>query len=216
MSKDKKSRTNTAKRPRIGIYAGAFDPVHAGHVAFALQAMAAANLDEVIFMPERRPRHKPGVEHYAHRVAMLKSALQPHQDLAVLEVVDRHFTVQRTLPMLRSLFSEAELVLLMGSDATLSIADWPYAGQLIEACEFVVGVRSVDARHQHAAVEHAVGQWPVTPPSLMIFDSFAPEVSSSGVRQALRTNQYTEGLLASVRRYARSEWLYVSPALITV
>lgn len=201
------------KKPRIGIYAGAFDPVHAGHVAFALQAMKAARLDEVVFMPERRPRHKPSVEHYGHRVAMLKSALQPHPDLAVLELVDRSFTVRRTLPRLRALFKGAELVFLMGSDAARSVADWPLAEQFITTSEFVVGVRS---DHQHTAVEHAVGGWPVAPPSLMIFDSYAPEVSSSHIRQAIRTHQYTEGLLASVRRYARQEWLYVSPGFIPV
>jgi nicotinate-nucleotide adenylyltransferase len=204
----KKPAESSKKKPRIGIYAGAFDPVHAGHVAFALQAMEAAQLDEVIFMPERRPRQKPSVEHYAHRVAMLKSALRLHPDLAVLEVVDRHFLVRRTLPLLQSLFPGAELVLLMGSDTTLSVAEWPLAHRLIAACEFVVGVRS---QHQHVAVEQAVGEWPAAPRSLMIFDSFAPEVSSSHIRQALRTNRHADGLLSSVRRYARQEWLYVSP-----
>lgn len=200
-------------RLRIGIFAGAFDPVHAGHVAFALQALQAARLDEVIFMPERRPRHKPGVEHYAHRVAMLKTALAPHRDLAVLEVVDGNFSVRRTLPMLKGLFPAAELVLLMGSDTIMELPRWQYAHRLIASCEIVAGVRS---KHQHQEVEHAIGQWQTTPPAIMIFDSFAPDVSSSHIRQALRANTYTAGLLASVRRYARQEWLYVSPIASTV
>ena len=47
---------------RIGIYAGTFDPVHAGHVAFALQSLEAAKLDRVYFLPERRPRGKRQVK----------------------------------------------------------------------------------------------------------------------------------------------------------
>jgi nicotinate-nucleotide adenylyltransferase len=193
---------------RIGVYAGAFDPVHAGHVAFALQAKKAARLDQIIFMPERRPRYKPSVEHYAHRIAMLKAALSPHADLAVMEVVDRHFTVRRTLPMLQALYPGAQLVLLMGSDTVQTVPDWKYSERLLRVCELVVGVRS---DHQREVVERAVSEWTSTPQSLVVFDSLAPDVSSSRVRSALRVNQYTTGLLSSVRRYAYQEWLYVSP-----
>jgi nicotinate-nucleotide adenylyltransferase len=199
-------------RPRIGIYAGAFDPVHAGHVAFALQSLQAARLDRIIFLPERRPRFKPGVEHYAHRVAMLGKALRPHPDLAVMEMVDRHYSVQRTLPQLEALFPNSQLVLLMGSDAALSVPGWQYAGRLLQSCELVVGVRSA---HQHDAIEALIRGWEIVPASLTVVDSYAPDVSSAHIRQALRTDKYAKGLLASVRRYARQEWLYVSPGAIS-
>jgi nicotinate-nucleotide adenylyltransferase len=200
------------KKLRIGIYAGAFDPVHVGHVAFALQAKTAAQLDQVVFMPERRPRTKPGVEHYGHRVAMLKTALAPYSDLAVMEVVDRHFTVARTLPLLEKVFPDAELMLLMGSDAAINLPNWRYAEMLLKKTELVIGVRS---DHDIAVIKKVIGQWKTQPASLTVFNSYASHVSSSRVRHALRTNQHAEGLLASVRRYAREQWLYVSPSLST-
>src|SRR5215469_15176515 len=104
------------KGKRIGIYTGVFNPVHTGHIAFALQAMKVAKLDSVVFVPERNPRFKPEAEHFAHRVAMLKRAVRPHLSMAVLELVDRHFTVQRTWPQLESIFAGDTLVLLTGSD----------------------------------------------------------------------------------------------------
>jgi nicotinate-nucleotide adenylyltransferase len=198
------------KKLRVGIYAGAFDPVHAGHVAFALQAMETAQLDQVVFMPERRPRYKPSVEHYAHRVAMIKAACRPHPNLSVMEVVDKHFTVKRTLSLLRTVFKGHELVLLMGSDTALSIPAWPYANQLLKSCELVVGVRS---QHQRTEVELTVAAWDVAPVALNIFDSFAPHITSTQIRKALRANQSADGLLTSVHRYARQEWLYVSPSI---
>src|SRR3712207_4972669 len=120
-------------------------------------------------MPERRPRGKPSVEHYAHRIAMLKSALDPHPNLAVMEVVDRSFTVRRILPMLHAVFPNADLVFLTGSDAFMTIPHWPQAERLMLECEFVVGVRSHD---QQAAVEQSISYWPIAPPALMIFDSY--------------------------------------------
>lgn len=200
----------TQPKPRIGIYAGAFDPVHAGHIAFALQAMQVARLDEVVFVPERRPRHKPGVEHYAHRVAMLRRALRPHPGLASLEMVDKHFLVVRTLPHLRAIFPKAELVFLMGSDTALSLPTWPAAAYLLRSSELVVGVRS---EHDPSAVEAAIRDWPELPLALTVIDSYAPDVSSSAIRTALRANRHAKGLLTSVQRYAQQEWLYVSPLM---
>ena len=199
------------RKLRIGIYAGAFNPVHAGHISFALQAKEASGLDQIIFLPERKPRHKPSVEHYAHRVAMLKAALAIHPDLAVMEVVDRHFTVHRMLPLLASLFPDADYVFLMGSDTFMALPNWTHADRLMQVSEFVVGIRS---EHELSAVEHSVSAWKNAPNAVMIFNSFSPGISSSRIRQALRTNQHTEGLLSSVRRYARQEWLYVSPGSI--
>lgn len=198
-----------SRKLRVGIYAGAFDPVHAGHVAFALQALEAAELDEVIFLPERRPRTKPGVEHFAHRVAMLKTALAPHPDLAVMELVDKRFTIQRTLRTLEQVFPGADLVFLMGSDAAMSIPSWPHADRLLKHSGLVVGVRS---SHQQAEVSRAVSGWKTAPHSLFVFDSYAPHVSSSKIRHAIRANKHSDGLLRSVHRYARQQWLYVTPS----
>lgn len=201
------------RKLRIGIYAGAFDPVHAGHIAFALQAIRTANLDQVVFMPERRPRFKPSVEHYGHRIAMLKAAAQPHPQLAVMEVVDRHFTVRRTLPLLQEVFKNAELVFLMGSDAVVTVPHWDRAERLLSVGEIVVGVRQDS---DITAIEKVVGCWKTPPKQLVVFNSHAPHISSSHIRTALRENRSTDGLLKSVQRYSRAQWLYVSPATIDI
>lgn len=192
---------------RIGIYAGVFNPVHAGHMAFALQAVAIANLDGVVFVPERNPRHKPGVEHFAHRVAMLKQAVRPYPNMAVLELVDRHFTVQRTWPQLEAIFAGTTLVMLMGSDATLHIPYWPRADRMLKNCELAIGVRE---HHELADITAAIATWPTQPKQMHIFESYAPDVSSSAVRIALQQRRQGKGLLRSVQQYASQNWLYIS------
>lgn len=201
----------TVKPLRIGIYAGAFDPVHAGHIAFALQALELAQLDEIVFLPERRPRAKPGVEHYAHRIAMLKKALRPHPMLSVMETVERNYSVTRTLPALQQLFKGARLVMLIGSDVALCLAQWPHAAQLLKQTELVIGIRS---QHQADELLTAIRDWPLRPLDLKIIDSYAPDISSSQIRLALSADSTTKGLLSSVHRYALQEWLYVSPGNI--
>lgn len=194
------------RNKRIGIYAGTFDPVHAGHITFALQAVAAAGLDMVYFLPERRPRAKQQVEHFAHRVAMVKQAAMPHPQFGVLELVDMNFSIGRTLPKLRQQFEDAELVFLFGSDVVTGIPDWPNAATLLEE-EFVIGVRSQQKRED---IKKAVDGWDPQPRAVTIFDSYAPDISSGQVRDALRAGKQAAGTLKSVERYSDHHWLYVS------
>lgn len=192
---------------RIGIYAGTFDPVHAGHIAFALQSLRAADLDKVYFLPERRPRNKEHVEHFGHRAAMLNRAIAPYPQFTVLEMVDVSFSVKRTLPQLQDKFKNSRLVFLFGSDILPRIQDWPQAEQLLKNSELVIGLRKQDDRRQ---LRRIIEAWPTPPQALTMFESFAPDVSSGRVRAALRRRQPTPGLLSSVERYSDRHWLYVS------
>jgi len=191
---------------RIGIYSGTFDPVHAGHIAFALQALQATKLDVVYFLPERRPRTKQQVEHFGHRVAMVRRAIKPHPQFDILEFDDVSFSIKRTLPALKREFSDDTLVFLFGSDVILSIASWPLADKLLEE-EMIIGIRSDDNRDD---IKRIVDEWVVQPKAVTIFDSYAPDVSSGKVREALRTRQQAKGILTSVERYSDHNWLYVS------
>lgn len=194
---------------RIGIYAGTFDPVHSGHVSFALQAIEAAQLDAVYFLPERRPRAKDQVEHFAHRVAMLRRALKPHAHCSVLEFVDVNFSVERTLPQLQQRFAGDQLVFLFGSDVVPSMGQWPNINQMFRETELVIGLRNQDDRQ---TIHQYVETWETQPRAVTIFPSFAPRVSSGEVREALRKHQPVHGLLTSVERYSDRHWLYVSLA----
>ncbi|HEX7368170.1 MAG TPA: nicotinate-nicotinamide nucleotide adenylyltransferase [Candidatus Saccharimonadales bacterium] len=203
-----------AAPPRIGIYAGTFDPVHGGHVAFALQAVKEARLDVLYFLPERRPRHKRGVEHLGHRIAMLQTAVRPHPSLQVLETDDISFSVARTLPRLQRCFAGSQLVFLFGSDVAQHIHEWPLAENLLTRAEIVVGLRGSGAGRSD--MEQILAGWPVGLRRPLLVRSCEPDVSSHSVRQALATRTHVRGLLRSVAAYSNRHWLYVSLAKIIV
>lgn len=192
---------------RVGIYAGTFDPVHAGHITFALQAIQRANLDEVVFLPERQPRHKSGVEHFGHRVGMLNRAVRPHQRLSVLELTDRHFSVKRTVSLLQRKFPGSQLVFLIGSDVLTYLPQWPDAERLLQSSELVVGVRGKASLKQ---VKTQVRALPCKPVSSVVLRSQVASASSGQIRAALRRRISAVGCLPSVQRYATQNWLYVS------
>jgi nicotinate-nucleotide adenylyltransferase len=192
---------------RVGIYAGTFNPVHAGHIAFALMALEQARLDAIYFLPERRPRHKQHVEHYGHRVAMIRQALRPHPKLEVLETDDVSFTVRRTHRRLRQEFDGAQLVYLMGSDVMRGLHTWEHADALLHGTELVIGLRSGDSM---ASVRSALATLPVAYNAVQFISSMAADVSSTDVRIGLGERRQVSGLLASVARYSNRNWLYVS------
>lgn len=190
---------------RVGIFAGTFDPVHTGHITFAKQALKAARLDAVYFLVERKPRGDKMPEHFAHRVAMIRQALKPHAQLDVIELPERHFSVKRTLPRIRQLFPYAEFTFLMGSDVIEGLIHWPGHELLLKDCGLAVGLREDTTAID---LQNTIANWHVQPRSYVIIETSVPHVSSSRVRHGLRHMRHQDGLLASVKRYSATEWLY--------
>ena len=198
-------------RNRIGIFSGSFDPVHTGHLTFALKAIQEARLDIMYFLPERQPRGKPEVEHFGHRTAMLSRAIRPYQQLGILELPDVYFDVKRTLPKLQAEFTGADLVFLMGSDAVLRLNPVYWPGDDLETflsrAEIIIGMRAHQSQEEIAI---ALGALPRQPIATRVISLPHNHISSSRIRQAFRHNQKAAGLLTSVSKYARDNWLYVS------
>ena len=192
-------------KPRIGIYAGSFDPIHVGHITFALQALKASKLDSIYFLPERNPRSKVVQEHFGHRVAMIKQAIKPYKRFKLLELDDKRFSVSKTLPKLTSVFGERQMVFLFGSDKVNQLASWPNADKLFVSSGLIIGLRQGDDLSQIKLQAKAR-----QPKSLDVINSYAPDVASTKIRASLTNNQAADGLLTSVSRYIRRNWLYIS------
>lgn len=134
-------------RKRIGIYSGTFDPVHNGHVAFALNALEVARLDEVVFIPEKTPRSKDDVTDLTHRFELLVRAIDPYEGLGVRLLSAEQFCVGGTMPELRAMFGDADLFLLLGSDVVRTFPErWPNLDELFTQMRIVVGLRKGDTR----------------------------------------------------------------------
>jgi nicotinate-nucleotide adenylyltransferase len=198
-------------KQRIGILAGTFDPVHAGHIFFALEAMKSANLDKVVFLPERRPPRKQGVEHFGHRTAMITQAIKPYKKLELVELPDMFFNVARTLPQLRKKFPASQLFFLVGSNSAqdMNRANWSQESikRYFKAGNLIVALREGD---DVESLKRSLASLPATPKEIIIITTPSRSVSSTKIREALRNNKVITGLLPSVYRYVKNQWLYVS------
>ena len=186
---------------RIGIFSGSFDPVHEGHIEFALQAVKAAKLDYLYFLPDIEPRHKSDVTHVAHRLEMLKLAIKPHPSLRVLELPDKKFSIATTLPRLNSHFKDDELFYVCGSDVLTYMQSWPLIEGFLKSVGLIIGIREGQDPN---TIKQALASLPASPKEMFIMKSPMPNMSSSQIRDDLGH----AGLLTSTAEYVDSNKLY--------
>ncbi|MGB7978761.1 MAG: nicotinate-nucleotide adenylyltransferase [Chlamydiales bacterium] len=133
-------------RKRIGFFGGTFDPIHFGHIAFAIQLMEEHGLDEVLFCPAFCSPFKlaePPVARPDQRLAMLQLALDhPAFKLATLEL-DRGGP-SYTIDTLRALQSPGvEFRLLLSDEAAAHLDQWKETQELVRLAPPLIGRREI-------------------------------------------------------------------------
>jgi nicotinate-nucleotide adenylyltransferase len=190
---------------RVGIYSGSFDPIHKGHISYALTAIQDANLDEVYFVPETLPRHKPGITHIAHRLSMLRLATRAHKNLKVLELPDKRFSVASTMPRIEKKFLNDDLLFMVGSDVLTHMPRWPLINEMLARVGLIVSLRDGADLNQ---VLHSATTMPRPLKELHIIDSLEPHMNSALIRRKYRTGKDSVSVLPSINRYIKKNWLY--------
>ena len=113
-----------ARRPRIGVMGGTFDPIHHGHLVAASEVAQSFGLDEVVFVPTGRPYYKEVVTPAEHRYLMTVIATASNPRFTVSRVdIDRRkptYTID-TLRDIRAERPEADLFFISGADAIAQI-----------------------------------------------------------------------------------------------
>ncbi len=132
---------------RLGIYPGTFDPIHMGHLSFALESIKRCGLDKVIFIPESQPRYKIDVTSPSERFEQIQAAIMTYPLLDALQLESSQFNVSQTLPEIEQHFGDAELTLLVGSDVALTLPGWSGITSLLSVCDVAIGMRSHQAEH---------------------------------------------------------------------
>lgn len=113
----------------IGIFGGAFDPIHVGHLRAAVEVTEKFDLQSVHFVPCQNPVHKaPTVASAADRLAMLTLAVEGMKNFQVdRREVDRESPsyMIETLQSFRLQYGKKmPLALILGWDALARFTTW--------------------------------------------------------------------------------------------
>lgn len=142
---------------RIGIFGGAFDPVHNGHLLLAEQCREQCELDEVWFVPTRVPPHKPNTLSPGRvRVEMLELATAGIREFLVKRIELDRDDVSWTVDTLRSIREsnpDDELFLLIGGDSLNDLLTWREPEAIADLATIVAINRSGIAESKADAVD---------------------------------------------------------------
>lgn len=204
-------------KERLGIYGGAFSPIHCGHVNAARAFLDSGLIDKLLVVPTSVPIHKTPNEYAtpSQRLEMARLGFgdseyyfQGKLEVSDYEVSkeDRSFTVC-TLAH----FSAPcrELYFLVGSDMLLKIDKWYRAEDILKLADIVLMRREADSemyvrlqakiselREKYGARVHEIDELPIM-------------MSSTELREMLHVGADITGIVPdSVIKYIEDNRLY--------
>ncbi len=131
-----------ARRARLGVMGGTFDPIHNGHLVAASEVASSYGLDEVVFVPTGQPWQKTEreVSPPEHRYLMTVIATASNPQFTVSRVdIDRPGPTY-TIDTLRDLCVERddpEIFFITGADALAQILSWRQADEMFQLAHFI-------------------------------------------------------------------------------
>jgi nicotinate-nucleotide adenylyltransferase len=172
---------------RIGLFGGAFNPPHVGHLVCAQEAHAQLDLDVVVWVPVGQAPHRdipqdPGAE-LRLQMCDYTTAADERFGLSRIEV-DRDgpsYTAD-TLRALRGRSPGDELVLILGGDQAAALPAWHEPEDVMRLATIAVAARGEIDRTR---VEDAIGG----EAELRFFDMPRIDVSSTMVRERAASGQ---------------------------
>jgi nicotinate-nucleotide adenylyltransferase len=189
---------------RLGVFGGTFDPIHVGHLVTAINVRHSLSLDQVLLVVANDPWQKAGtvVTSAADRLAMVEAAVADVPGLEASDIElqrgDHSYTTD-TLVELRRRHANAQLFLILGSDAAAGLPTWERVEEVRRLATLVVVTRP--------------GAEDMTPPLGWTYESLEVprlEVSSTDLRARFSDGRPLDYLVtAPVQQLIRERGLYV-------
>lgn len=201
---------------KIGIFGGAFDPVHRGHTALAESFCSDFSPDLLILVPTANPPHRErcAIASKEDRVQMLKCAFADFDNVRIscieFERQGKSYTYDTLCALGAQLKEEfpnerIQLFLLVGSDEFLNFHKWYKYKELLSAATVYTAERSAAEKQKM----HSYGETYLKGGRYILSDSPAVPVSSSDVRENIRLRQDLSAFLDDkVYKYIESKELY--------
>lgn len=192
----------------IGLFGGSFNPPHIAHLIVAECVRDQFDLNEVWWIPNATPPHKPEVNLVAvrHRLEMTRRAVAPHVDFEVCEIEVQREGVSYTVETVRALqeqYPDTDFALLIGSDSLDSFGEWHRPDEIAERVPLIVYKRpgAIEAVAEPRFANHV--RYVAAP---------VMEVSGTEVRARCRAGRSIRYLVPDpVRSYVETHDLYRNP-----
>lgn len=195
---------------KIGIYGGAFDPVHKGHMFVAENATDIFDLDKIIFVPTFLSAYNKKLTDFRHRYNMLDLAIKGHDnfEISTLEYDKKNisYTVQ-TLKLLKEEYNDGILYFILGEDSLLDIENWWHYEELFLLSKIIVATRSDDIDDLDYKIKILKNKYDA---DILKLNNKFYNISSTDIRNNIINNKKCEFIDLKVLSYIKEHNLYIS------
>ena len=208
----------------IGIFGGTFDPVHRGHIEPIREVFSRAGLDQIIYIPSANPPHRktPGAT-AMQRLQMVEIAIADIPGFIASDIEihrqGKSYTVD-TVSALQQQYPDANLHLILGLDALLSIDQWHRWQQLLGMIHVIAVVRpgwalpsSLPdwlARRLLSNNDNHYLSGSTSPDKISLMHIHPIDISATQIRRGIQSGDRVQDLLhPDVFQYIQQHKLYV-------
>ncbi|MBR4899777.1 MAG: nicotinate-nucleotide adenylyltransferase [Victivallales bacterium] len=207
-----------ARKQRIAVFGGSFDPIHNGHLLIAQKVLELDKADEVLFVPALLPPHKMNrlVATPEQRLEMIKLALAGQAKCSFTDVELQRagapsYTFD-TMAILKQIYSDCELFLLIGMDSLVGLHSWYRATELVTRGKFIIYPRPGVERPPIFELEKEFGSKNAYKLTYSIMDNeelAQSDISSTTIRDAIAQHLSPEKYVPqAVAQYIHDNNLY--------
>ena len=197
---------------RVGIYGGAFAPIHKGHVEAAKAFMSQMWLDVLFVIPTGISPHKEmdRTASNADRMEMCRRAFEGVEGVIVSDVEIRRGDTSYSIETLRSFADpQSRLFMLCGTDMMLTLGEWDDADEIFKLCYPVYIRRENDRELDEKIIETNTKYFETFGKYVIKLDAPVIDISSSALRDMMRRGEdVSEFIPARVLEYIDEKGLY--------
>ena len=197
---------------RVGVYGGAFSPIHNGHIAAAKAFMEKMWLDVLFVVPTGKSPHKEmdTTASDKDRIEMCRRAFEGVEGVIISDVEIRRGDTSYSIETLRSFSNEdRRLFMLCGTDMMLTLGEWHDADEIFRL-SYPVYIRREEDRELDAIIIETNTRYFETFGKYVIkLDAPVIDISSSKLREMMRRGEdVSEYIPARVLEYIEEVGLY--------
>jgi nicotinate-nucleotide adenylyltransferase len=198
---------------RTALFGGSFNPPHNGHVHLISTVTEHTDYERILLIPLHTPSHKDVEVHIdpSHRVEMVRllaaaCCARCRVDTTEIERGGVSYTWDTVQELTRRYTDiTGHLGIVIGDDLLEGLPSWHCIDSLKRTAEFTVLCRKLDET-QMEDYRNEYGKMGI---SLRLIKEQAVEVSSSMIREKIRSHQSVEGLLPEpILQYIEVHGLY--------
>ena len=203
---------------RLGIFGGAFDPVHKGHTQSLKFISDLKIIDEIQVIPNYASPHNKDIQtDEKHRLKMLEVALKELENINLNDIELKNKTksfTYETLKYLKNIYPERHLSLIIGLDSLYSFTTWKNWENILSLCSLLVLERKLNNRLRinkelESKISADYDDFFSGHGKILILKNDLINVSSTEVRLKIKNNENLTGLVDDqVLKYISNKSLY--------